>query len=179
MDYGDPVHGYPRGFLEVGPYRPANSLWVSAWQIHRGGLYTTYASGLNAFRPKMCHGEGHTYAEKMKLMHGFPFSRQGKSACSALTCPRNPPEWPAASTSTLLIKREFGGDVTLLAGICHCRQKRHSPCLTQKTILWRRTGSLRSSSLRYTHRSTVHPTSSAEARPVYGREEADPVFRPA
>jgi hypothetical protein len=71
----DPVHGYPRGFLEVGPYRPANSLWVSAWQIHHGGLYTTYASGLNVFRPKMCHGEGHTYAGKMKLMHGFPFSR--------------------------------------------------------------------------------------------------------
>jgi hypothetical protein len=27
--------------------------------------------------------------------------------------------------------------------------------------------------------SQLHPTSSAEARPVYGREEADPVFRPA
>ena len=27
--------------------------------------------------------------------------------------------------------------------------------------------------------SLLHPTSSAEARPVYGREEADPVFRPA
>ena len=28
-------------------------------------------------------------------------------------------------------------------------------------------------------RNVFHPTSSAEARPVYGREEADPVFRPA